>query len=271
MRAGVDGTLIYASDPVGVQQPGESLVWVDRRGEEEIIAWLDQGFAIYGGFAVDRSGRRIAASWRASRRDSEGDVWFLNLDERSRFPPTHDGASVRPRWHPTENRIAYVHYEESGRTAVRSISADGSGEAEHLVYLADEGAPPEVMWSHDGGELLLRMSGSSQRSLSGDGWVGRRVYPPGRARHDSVGQGRGGLCFSGCRRVSPVWGAVAPRWVSMVRCEVAPQNHHTLHRALSEHVVTPPPHTLSSPNRGALTRPHEITYPPDTLTHKYSR
>jgi Tol biopolymer transport system component len=156
-----DGTLVYQ---LFVEESDHRLMWVDRSGGAEAVNVAIPEGAVFDGVSFDPTGLRAAVGIRGSEGGfGQGDIWVLNLEDGTALVLTRDGTSVRPDWHPTEARIAYVGRGDEGPTA-RWIAADGSGTGEHLVDL-NSGAPPQVRWAADGRELLLRMAGVSARSI----------------------------------------------------------------------------------------------------------
>jgi len=119
---------------------------------------------VYDGISVDPSGTRAAVSIRERRRSfSEGDIWIIDLEAGAGYPLTTDGSSVRPDWHPTEERLAFIRHGAEFPTA-RWIAADGSGREDHLADLASGLA--EVRWIPGREDLVVRMRGqSSIRSI----------------------------------------------------------------------------------------------------------
>jgi serine/threonine-protein kinase len=152
-----DGTLIYADPGAG---EGDEVVWVDRSGGIEPIEWIDP--ARTDGISLSPSGDSLLIGWGGGAQDdTQGlDFWLFDLEGRSRFALTRDGSSLRPRWHPSGRYFSYV----NERTRLMSLLVDGSGSPEHIVDLRGV-APPDVRWTVDGRELLVRQAGVSARSI----------------------------------------------------------------------------------------------------------
>jgi hypothetical protein len=158
---GNDGTLVYR--PAWEDAGGQQLARIDRSGRVTPVQWPAPGNAVYDGISVDPSGTRAAVAIRARRDFFEGDIWIIDLEAESGFPLTTDGSSVRPNWHPVEERLAFIRHGEGFPTA-RWIAADGSGREGHLADLVSGLA--EVRWIPGGEDLVVRMSGqSSIRSI----------------------------------------------------------------------------------------------------------
>lgn len=91
-------------------------------------------------------------------------------------PLAQDVAPVAPAWLPVEGRTALAYAGSDG--LVRVVEAD-SGE---LLWSADPGLPPErLVWSSDGGLLLVVTSGARHPLYRADGRPARTLQtPPGR-------------------------------------------------------------------------------------------
>ncbi len=158
---GDEGTLVYR--PALGGGAGERLVRIEPSGQVEPVQWPAPGSAVYDGISLDPSGTRAAVAIRDGRDFFEGDIWIIDLDAGAGYPLTTDGSSVRPDWHPSEERLAFIRHGDGPPTA-RWIAADGSGREGHLADLVPGLA--EVRWIPGRDDLVVRMSGeTSIRSI----------------------------------------------------------------------------------------------------------
>ncbi len=118
-----EGTLMYG---VGLGHGRRELVWVDRRGREQLVG---APIAEYAYPRISPDGTRIALDVPGPNRD----VWMWNLKrqvmERFTSDPTEN---VLPAWSPDGRHLAFT----SGLSGVPNMflqATDGSGAAEQLL------------------------------------------------------------------------------------------------------------------------------------------
>ena len=118
-----EGTLMYG---VGLGHGRRELVWVDRRGREQLVG---APIAEYAYPRISPDGTRIALDVPGPNRD----VWMWNLTrqvmERFTSDPTEN---VLPAWSPDGRHLAFT----SGLSGVPNMflqATDGSGAAEQLL------------------------------------------------------------------------------------------------------------------------------------------
>ena len=148
-----NGVLVY--QPSGAEADAKrSLVWVDRRGQEQAIAAPRRS---YVSARLSPDGTRVALDIR----DEENDTWVWDLTRatmtRLTFEPTLDGAPV---WTPDSNRIVFA----SDRSGIPNLfwrAADGTGSDERLTTSTNLQVPQAI--TTDGKTLVLR------EDLSGTG------------------------------------------------------------------------------------------------------
>ncbi len=137
-----NGTMVYAEPAVG-----RRLVWVDRRGREELVD-MDERLVAHVRLSPD--GTRVAAY----EPDGDRDLWVLGLTRPTVVRLTSGAArDVMPVWSADGSRIFFTTEENK----VRSISADGSsaivpifdgpvGERIHPLALTPDGTRLLVQW-----------------------------------------------------------------------------------------------------------------------------
>ena len=105
--------------------PKRSLAWVDRQGREERIAAPPRAYALP---RLSPDGTRVALDIR----DQDNDIWILNLAGAGPLRQLTYGPSseTNPLWI-DNNRLAFTS-NRSGRLAVYTQAADGSGTAQPL-------------------------------------------------------------------------------------------------------------------------------------------
>ncbi len=147
------GTLVYIPGTTsGANQPGRTLVWVNREGKEEPLG-APQNNYIYPKISPD--GRQIALS--VAEQDSGGmDIWIFDIVRKNLSKLTFDKKlALPPIWTPDGKRIVYWSDREVPETgAMYWKPADGTGEAEKLASAPDRRLMPYA-WSGDGKTLVL--------------------------------------------------------------------------------------------------------------------
>ena len=122
-----NGTLVYVPRPSSGNL-NRTLVWVDRKGQEEPLAAEPQG---YIGPRISPDGSRLAITVRESGGD---DVWIYDLEReiltRLTFDPTADHYPV---WTPDSRRIVFDSARVGEGHNLFWKAADGTGQAERLT------------------------------------------------------------------------------------------------------------------------------------------
>ena len=117
------GTLLYVT---AGPQPQRSLMWVDRRGREEPIKVPPRSYVLP---RLSPDGTRVAVDIR----DQENDIWIVNVagDGTPRRLTYGPSIEINPVW--IDNNNLVYSSNRSGRFALYSQAADGSGTAKQLT------------------------------------------------------------------------------------------------------------------------------------------
>jgi Tol biopolymer transport system component/predicted Ser/Thr protein kinase len=133
------GTLIYASG--GLQDPRRKVVWVDRKGAEQVVTAPAHA---YRSPRLSPDGRRIAVTIE----ESEDNIWLYDLTRETLTRLTLQGdLNLLGAWAPDGKRIAFQSNQE-GTPNVFWQLADGSGGPERLTTSEYRRSPNS--WSPDG-------------------------------------------------------------------------------------------------------------------------
>lgn len=142
-----DGTVVYVPGVVGAAAQ-QTLVWVDREGDEEP---LKAAAGAYANPRLSPDGTRVALEIR----DRQNDIWMLDPDReaptRLTFDPLWDQSPV---WTPDEQRVVF----SSGRSGVVVPNmfwqaANGTGTIDRLTQSPNIQHPRAI--SPDGAWLLF--------------------------------------------------------------------------------------------------------------------
>ena len=133
------GTLFYVPGGVSVQRAPRSLVWVDRKGNEQPI---NAPVRSYGSPRISPDGTRLAVGF--SDDEGNGDVWIWELARetlrRLTFPTSYEGLTV---WTPDSRRIIFTS-DRSGVVNLYSQAADGTGTVDRLTTTANPQYPSSI-------------------------------------------------------------------------------------------------------------------------------
>ena len=143
-----DGSLVYI--PGTVVAGTRSLVWVDRRGQEERLTLPARD---YETLSLSPDGTRAAVI--AGEDGGNTDVWVSDLARGTLTRlTTQPGVDTYPLWSPDGQRVVFTSVED-GRATLSWQAADGSGTPERLF--TDERMTDFVPydWSLDGETLFL--------------------------------------------------------------------------------------------------------------------
>jgi Tol biopolymer transport system component len=171
---------------VAAQPPaGYTLVQVDVDGKETVLGELPA--SVYAP-RVSPDGRRVAFETRDANGPDGARLWTAELDDlagRRPLPSVVGPINWAPMWTPDGARLVFI-VSGGGKDAIYWRSADGEGEAEHLIDTrAGEG------WV-DGGKQLrfLTLKGNGDYGIAFIDMASRAVTPivdlPGSAQHSSA-------------------------------------------------------------------------------------
>src|SRR5262249_46032755 len=131
------GTLVYlaggVSVPGGTTASESRMVWVSRKGEEQILPAAPHA---YQWPRISPDGRRMAVVIA----EQETQIWLYDTSRDTLTRLTFEGIANNPLWSPDGRRIAF----SSNRAGLSSVfwqAADGSGRAERLTTSDYLGAP----------------------------------------------------------------------------------------------------------------------------------
>jgi Tol biopolymer transport system component len=148
------GTLIYRPGTAGSSVSGQTLVWVDRKGKEELLTAPPK---IYNSPKISPDGTRVALTIRETQGNV--DIWVWDLIRRTLTRLTFVGKSnSAPTWTPDGKRIAFLSSERDSlheKTGVYWKASDGTGADELLVLFSQLSRyffP--VCWSSGGKNLV---------------------------------------------------------------------------------------------------------------------
>jgi len=122
-----NGTLAYVA---GQNQDDRQMVWVDRRGKEELLAAPPR---VYGYPRLSPDGRRIAVG-------IEGQIWMYDLARGTLTRLTFQGINANSAWTPDGKRLAFQS-SNGGPLNLSLQPADGSGAPERLTNREVRQAP----------------------------------------------------------------------------------------------------------------------------------
>ena len=145
-----DGSLVYVrgGDEVA-NQTERTLVWVDRKGQEEAIAAPPRAY-LYPRISPD--GTRVALDVR----DQDNDIWVWDFARTTLTRLTFDRElDSFPAWTPDGKRIAFS-ANRGGLAGLSWQAADGTGPVESLTEASTARSHTPGTFSPDGTQLLFR-------------------------------------------------------------------------------------------------------------------
>ena len=149
-----EGTLVYVPDSGGLN----TLVWVDREGQEERLGAEPRGYADP---RISPDGLRLAVTVDES---GGGDVWIYDLERdiptRLTFDPALDHMPV---WTPDSQRVVFDSTREGANHNLFWKAADGTGQVERLT--TSPNTQGVLFFSPDGKSLVHDQSGTSAWNL----------------------------------------------------------------------------------------------------------
>ena len=181
-----DGSLVYITGGSGALSAANSLVWVDRQGDEEPAAGLDPD--AYKDVRVSPDGTRVIMSF------TDDSLWTYDVERGIRSPLTSEGEiDQNPVWTPDSTHVVF------GRgPSVMRKRADGTGDAEELLTVPGATALVPESWGQDGSQLLFTQLGgptNNERgvvtdvrmlSLEGEPTVDQLIQSGATSGHPSV-------------------------------------------------------------------------------------
>jgi Tol biopolymer transport system component len=144
------GTIVYITGTTSTtsERAERTLVWVDRNGKEEPLAFEHDAYAVP---SISPDGTKVALVIGGPMSTN---IWVLDLIRHTRTRLTDDEtADLFPLWTPDGNRIVYFSYSEK-RAGICWRPADGTGEVEFLASGPESIFTP-ASWSADGKTLAL--------------------------------------------------------------------------------------------------------------------
>jgi len=141
-----DGTLVYVAG--GIQVTTRRLVWVDRQGNEELIAAPPSGYTIP---RLSPDGSKLVVD----NRGTGADLWIWDFERQAMTRFTFTGAPY-PVWTPDGERIAFSDFE-SGTGNLAWRVADGSAPRELLAESPNSRYASS--FTPDGAQLIFREEG----------------------------------------------------------------------------------------------------------------
>jgi serine/threonine protein kinase/Tol biopolymer transport system component len=150
------GTLAYLPD---VARAPDALVWVNRSGAEEMVAFPLPAGSHPIGPRLSPNARQLAVTVVGP---TASEVWVYDIAGATARPLTDGGRNLWPVWAPDGKRVAYGSSRE-GSTNVYWKSADGNSMEERLTSTLYTNFPHS--WSPDGKSLALTGSGPHGRPV----------------------------------------------------------------------------------------------------------
>ena len=144
------GTLVYVPGTMAAAPSyGNTLVWVDRNGKEEPLAFPP---AFFAGPSISPEGKRVALGRRFE--SVMYDICVLDLARKTITRLTFDpGADTAPLWIPDGKRIAFTSWDTASY-GLYLKSADGTG-GEELIRPFKTDVDIAGSWSGDGKTLAI--------------------------------------------------------------------------------------------------------------------
>jgi serine/threonine-protein kinase len=143
----VDGSLLYVKGSATSDMGQRTLVWVDRKGQEQPIKVPPRAYT-YARLSPD--GTRVALD----ARDQQNDIWIWDLARETLQRLTTDpGLNRTPVWTPDGARVAFTAEREGTVESIYWQKADGSGVPERLSIGSTLQGPDS--FSPDGKRLVF--------------------------------------------------------------------------------------------------------------------
>ena len=144
-----NGTLVYVPPDVERQDQGNrSLVWVNRKGQEEALRGAP--VRVYATPRISPDGSRVVIDIR----DQGNDIWIWDLKRETLTPLNRDPAvDMSPQWTPDGRRIVWTSSRVAGTPNLYWQLADGTGAIERLTTTPGNQFPTSI--TPDGSRVLL--------------------------------------------------------------------------------------------------------------------
>ena len=157
-----NGTLVYVTG--GTEAAPRTLVWVDRHGQEEMIAAPARP---YVATRLSPDGLRVALEIE----DQDHDIWVWDLTRKTLTRVTTDPGSDRsPVWMPDGHRLLFSSQAGSALGSLFWQAADGTGTAERLLIDSPNVQRPSSVVADgthvlfmEGADLMLLTLGNDRR------------------------------------------------------------------------------------------------------------
>ncbi len=144
------GTLAYVVGGASQETSPRTLVWVDRKGQEEIVRGAAK--RPYLGPRLSPDGTKLAVSIS----DQSADIWVWDFARETLTRVTTDpGTDQAPIWMPDGKRLVYSSQADASGGSLFLQAADGSGSAQRLT---EQPARPSGVLA-DGLRILSSMPG----------------------------------------------------------------------------------------------------------------
>jgi serine/threonine-protein kinase len=140
--------------------PALHLVWVDREGNEELIAAPHDN---YSNPMISPDGTRVALVSNSSEENNDIWIWDFMREGRTRLTFDEGNESI-PIWTPDGKRVTFGSDRE-GAFSIYWLASDGAGDVELICKGADQGGIFPASWSADEKTLLI-MSGLTDIDIS---------------------------------------------------------------------------------------------------------
>jgi serine/threonine protein kinase len=149
------GTLVYIPQPAvaagaaSAAVSGNTLVWVDRQGNEEPLGFAPHE---YQSLNISPDGTQVATCYSTG---GFKDIYILDLSREIPRLLTFDKADdSNPIWTPDGQRIVFHSLRGGGTGGIYSKAADGTGKVDLLCSVPNRFSAP-VSWSKDGRALVM--------------------------------------------------------------------------------------------------------------------
>ncbi|MBN2241097.1 MAG: serine/threonine-protein kinase [Acidobacteria bacterium] len=143
------GTLVYRDAETMGPATGRSLVWVDRKGKDELLSAPPK---LYSNPKISPDGTGVVLNIQETGRGTNIGIWDLVHGTWTGL--TFEGSyNLAPLWTPDSKRIAYFSFSSQG---IVSKATDGTGKESFLGSLHQYGKYifPSC-WSRDGKNLIV--------------------------------------------------------------------------------------------------------------------
>jgi serine/threonine-protein kinase len=159
-----DGTLVYVASNAWMTK--RTLVWVDRRGQEEAIPIPARPYAAA---RLSPDGTQVAVEIE----DQDRDIWVWHLARKTLTQVTTDPAADQsPVWMPDGRRLLFTSQRSGGLGSIFAQKSDGGGPADRLIDSSNVRSVSAVL-ADGSGALFNELGNIMQLSLNGD----RQVRP----------------------------------------------------------------------------------------------